>query len=96
MRLAPDGQLFKGQELGALPAVEGEDDPEQDVEDGVEDDVEDEVPADAGRLRRRPKNRRADVVEMNDSSGPFSQPYTFFLRMGPISWTVCHWQAFPV
>ncbi len=83
--MAPDGQLFKGQELGALPAVEGEDDPEQDVEDSVEDDVEDEVPADAGRLRRRPKNWRAAVVEMKNSPGAFSRPFTFFLRMGPIS-----------
>ncbi len=67
MRLAPDGQLFKGQELGALPAIEGEDDPEQDVEDGVEDDVEDEVPADAGRLRRGPKSRFA-IVEIKSGA----------------------------
>ena len=40
-----DGELFEGQELGALPAVEGEDDPEEDVKNCVEDDVQDEVAA---------------------------------------------------
>ena len=46
-----DGQLFQGEKLGAFPAVEGQDDPEQDVEDGVQDDVQDEVATDPGSVR---------------------------------------------
>jgi hypothetical protein len=50
-RREADGELLEGEELGALPAVEGEDDPEEDVEDGVEDDVQHEVATNFGGVR---------------------------------------------
>ncbi len=53
-----DGELLEGEELGALPAVEGEDYPEEDVEDGVEDDVQHEVATHFGGVGWWPRGRK--------------------------------------